>query len=273
MKGVLAAVETTGVRMFRVLPLAGLAILALGAVAGGAQAKMVTYEVDGQRYSYSTNNLQQTAAARRHMEAAKAAAAAKAKADAERAASPLTAVFGSQTQREAAQARAALEQARPGAATAVATPTPQNTAASASEESAKPAASPSGKLARRLPDAEPARDQASEKPVKTVGVTQPAPAQPVPAQPAAPKPGPARIKSVSYDAVSGIKTTFMMDGSIREEPFDGSALPSVASEVSDAASLTAFVEQVRPLAPIETTGSTWAAAGQDGSVRRTPARP
>ena len=44
------------------------------------EAKTVFYEINGQRYSYDTNNRQQTAAARTRIEAAKTAEAAKAQA-------------------------------------------------------------------------------------------------------------------------------------------------------------------------------------------------
>ena len=37
----------------------GALAVALGATLGGAEAKLVRYEINGQRYSYSTNNRQQ----------------------------------------------------------------------------------------------------------------------------------------------------------------------------------------------------------------------
>jgi hypothetical protein len=82
--------------------------LASLAMLGGAQAKMVRYEINGQRYSYNTNNRQQAEEARRRLAAANAAYAARLKAEAERASNPLAAVLGSPTQREAAEARARL---------------------------------------------------------------------------------------------------------------------------------------------------------------------
>src|SRR5918994_2088426 len=75
------------------------------AMLGGSQAKMVRYEINGQRYSYNTNNRQQAEEARRRLAAANAAYAARLKAEAERASNPLAAVLGSPTQREAAEAR------------------------------------------------------------------------------------------------------------------------------------------------------------------------
>ena len=80
------------------------------AAAGSAQAKLIRYEIDGKRYSYSTNNIQQTREARRRIEAANAAAAASTRAEAERAANPLARIFGSRAQREAIEARSRLQQ-------------------------------------------------------------------------------------------------------------------------------------------------------------------
>ena len=88
----------------------GVVALAICATAGSAQAKLVRYEIDGKRYSYSTNNIQQTREARQRIEAANAASAAKARAEAERAANPIVRIFGSRAQQEAAETRARLEQ-------------------------------------------------------------------------------------------------------------------------------------------------------------------
>jgi hypothetical protein len=244
--------------MLRVLPLAGAAAVALGALVSDAHAKMITYEVNGVRYAYSTNNREQTLAARRHIEAAKAATTAKAKADAERASNPLVAIFGSPVQREAAQARAALEQARPGSGT---TGTGEVTTAAraappTSEEGvAKPTPLQSSRVAKQ-PEAktEPEGDQAQTKAA------------------AAPAARP-QVKSVSFDAASGIKTTFMTDGSVHEEPFDGTMLPSLAAETSAEKSLNAFVEQLRPVGHVETTGSTWTAANPESAFKPKPSRP
>ena len=84
----------------------GLASLTL---VGGAQAKMVRYEINGQRYSYNTNNREQLEEARLRIAAADGADAARLKAEAERASNPLAAVLGSPTQREAAEALARLK--------------------------------------------------------------------------------------------------------------------------------------------------------------------
>src|SRR5215213_7494713 len=82
--------------------------LASFAMLGGAQAKMVRYEINGQRYSYNTNNREQVEEARRRIAAANAAYAAWLKVEAERASNPLARVLGSPTQREAAEAQARL---------------------------------------------------------------------------------------------------------------------------------------------------------------------
>src|SRR5215218_5214368 len=71
-------------------------------------AKMVRYEINGQRYSYNINNREQVEEARRRIAAANAAYAAWLKVEAERASNPLARVLGSPTQREAAEAQAGL---------------------------------------------------------------------------------------------------------------------------------------------------------------------
>src|SRR5215208_1367001 len=88
--------------------LALFAAVASLAMLGAAQAKMVRYEINGQRYSYNTNNREQVEEARLRIAAANAAYAAWLKAEAERASNPLARVLGSPTQREAAEAQARL---------------------------------------------------------------------------------------------------------------------------------------------------------------------
>src|SRR5829696_8410176 len=84
---------------------AGLASLAM---LGGAEAKMVRYEINGRRYSYNTNNREQVEEARRRIAAANAADAARLKAEAERASNPLARVLSLPAQREATEAQARL---------------------------------------------------------------------------------------------------------------------------------------------------------------------
>ena len=91
----------------------GAASVSLCVSALGVEAKLIRYEIDGQQYSYSTNNLQQTREARQRIEAAKAAQAAKARAETEAAANPLARLFGSPAQREASEAQARVQQAVP----------------------------------------------------------------------------------------------------------------------------------------------------------------
>jgi len=75
-----------------------------------ARAKMVYYEINGQRYSYSTTNRREMQRARQLINAANAWDAAKAKAQAERSVNPLVAIFGSTAQREAREAEARVQQ-------------------------------------------------------------------------------------------------------------------------------------------------------------------
>jgi hypothetical protein len=72
-----------------------------------------------------------------------------------------------------------------------------------------------------------------------------------------------KVKTISFDVQSGIKTTVMLDGAVEEEPFDSSVLAQLAPEQGRANSLTAFVKQLRqasPDAPEEAMGSIAAAA-------------
>ena len=69
---------------------------------------MVRYEVNGQRFLFSTKDRAQFELARQRINAANAAVAARAKANAELAANPLVRAFGSQSQNEAKAAEANL---------------------------------------------------------------------------------------------------------------------------------------------------------------------
>jgi hypothetical protein len=79
--------------------------LVLGAVSP-ATTKLRRYELNGQTFSYSDRNPRQRAEARQRIEAANRASAARAQAEAEVRANPLARIFGSQTQRQAADAEA-----------------------------------------------------------------------------------------------------------------------------------------------------------------------
>jgi hypothetical protein len=74
-------------------PVLGVATVALGVSV--ADAKMVRYEVNGERFSFSTKDRAQFELARQRINAANAAVAARAKANAELAANPLVRAFGS----------------------------------------------------------------------------------------------------------------------------------------------------------------------------------
>jgi hypothetical protein len=206
----------------------------LGVMIGGAEARKVSYEINGQRFSYDTNDPEQVAAARKRIEAANAADVAKAKADAERARSPLASVFGSQAQREAAEAQTRLQQVLTEQAAAEAASKRRRPVQSAAREEdrrkeaeAPPveptaedtaAAGPVEQVPAPAPDAKAPESAASE--VQAAEATQ-APAGPAPqadatvADPSSTDGTAAStIKSVSFDVGSGIKTTVMTDGSI-----------------------------------------------------------
>ncbi len=93
------------------IALLGAAGISASLVVGSAEAKLIRYEINGQRYSYSTNNIQQTKEARQRIEAAAAAEAARAQAHAEAAENPLVRIFGSPAQRQAAEAQGRVQQA------------------------------------------------------------------------------------------------------------------------------------------------------------------
>jgi hypothetical protein len=206
-------------------------------VIGGAQAKMVRYEINGQRYSYNTNNREQVEEARRRLAAANAAYAAWVKAEAERASNPLARVLGSPTLREAAEAQARLRH--------VLSSSPPAGPAAGSETGRGVAAAERMRVAREprkeaipgfVPRAEPEHPgkphkvAARPKPSAPVGTAE-KPATPTSAKVAA-KPKPTQetpesaIQSIHFDPDTGIKTTLMTDGTVHEEPFEPRAAAS-----------------------------------------------
>lgn len=272
--------------MNKTLRMIATSTFALGVMIGAAEARKVSYEIDGQRFSYDTNDPEQVASARKRIEAANAADAAKAKADAERARNPLAAAFGSQAQREAAEAQARLQQVLTEQAAADAALKRRRAAQAAAREEeerrkkeaaearpAEPAAketasvdaeAPAPEADAKMPGAEPETRPAvaEQAPPEVQQAEQPA-AQPVQeADAATTEPvatggtAASTIKSVSFDVASGIKTTIMTDGSIHEEPFDSSTLAKLDDDPEDAESLNAFVRQLRKAVSVETTGST-----------------
>src|SRR5215207_5933078 len=206
--------------------------LASSALLGAAQAKMVRYEINGQRYSYHTNNRQQVEEARRRIAAANAADAARVKAEAERASNPLATVLGTPTQREAAEALARLKQ--------VMSSSPSAEPAACSETRGRAAAAERTRLAREptprneaLPGDDPSKpNQAAARPkpsapAETAEKRAAPQSADVGARPkAAKKSSEPAVQSVHFDPDTGIKTTFMTDGAVQEEPFELSAAAS-----------------------------------------------
>jgi NADH dehydrogenase/NADH:ubiquinone oxidoreductase subunit G len=240
--------------MTKVLMTLGASVVALGALLGGVEAKTVFYEINGQRYSYDTNNRQQTAAARKRIEAAKTAEAAMAQAAAERASNPLVAIFGSQTQREAEAAQAQLQQI-------------------VAEQEAAGKRQPAVQATKDDSVAKPANGQAGETSVNerepaaavATAATQPAAVHPIaqdlrdPADPARPEGlSRAAIRLISLDAETGIKTVIRVDGSIHEELFDPSVLSTLDPAPRSVGSTRKAIgaNQSPKVSPDETTGST-----------------
>jgi NADH dehydrogenase/NADH:ubiquinone oxidoreductase subunit G len=240
--------------MTKVLMTLGASVVALGALLGGVEAKTVFYEINGQRYSYDTNNRQQTAAARKRIEAAKTAEAATAQAAAERASNPLVAIFGSQTQREAEAAQAQLQQI-------------------VAEQEAAGKRQPAVQAVKDDSVAKLANGQAGETSVKerepaaavAIAATQPAAVRPIaqdlrdPADPARPEGlSRAAIRLISLDAETGIKTVIRVDGSIHEELFDPSVLSTLDPAPRSVGSTRKAIgaNQSPKVSPDEMTGST-----------------
>ena len=244
----------------------GVLAVALGATLGSAEAKLVRYEINGQRYSYSTNNRQQVRAARQRIQAAQQAAA-------ERAANPLVRLFGSPTHSNATEAQARAQQvlAQPSQAIDL------TSSVRRSRASTQPRAKWS--RVRRAAQAEARQTRLSRTPQlladETAGKAKPATTRPdasgerltamdakheevasLAPHATASTPGPApepvgsrteqkpAIKSVSFDLASGIKTVFMIDGTVHEEPINSSTASKLSAEPADAG-LTSSHDQVR----------------------------
>jgi NADH dehydrogenase/NADH:ubiquinone oxidoreductase subunit G len=240
--------------MIKVLTTLGASVVALGAFLGGVEAKTVFYEINGQRYSYDTNNRQQTATARKRIEAAKTAEAATAQAAAERVSNPLVAIFGSQTQREAEAAQAQLQQI-------------------VAEQEVAGKRQPAVQATKDDSVAKPANGQAGETSVKerepaaavAIAATQPAAVHPIaqdlrdPADPARPEGlSRAAIRLISLDAETGIKTVIRVDGSIHEELFDPSVLSTLDPALRSGGSTRKAIgaNQSPKVSPDETTAPT-----------------
>ena len=242
--------------MTKVLTTLWASVVALGALLGAVEAKTAFYEINGERYSYDTNNRQQMATARKRIEAAKTAEAATAQAAAERASNPLVAIFGSQTQREAEAARAHLQQII-AEQEAAAGKRQRAVQATNDESAAKPSNEQAGETAsvnERAPAA-----------AVAIAAAQPAATRPIapdlrdPAEHARPvSSSRAAIRSISLDAETGIKTVIRVDGSIHEELFDPSLLSTLdpAPRPVGSASNATGTDQSHKISPDETTSST-----------------
>ena len=200
---------------------------------------MIRYEINGQRYSYNTNNREQVEEARRRLAAANAAYAAWLKAEAERASNPLARVLGSPTQREATAAQARLRHvlsSSPPAGPAAGSETGRLATAA---ERTRVAREPTGRkeaIPGFVPRAEPehlAKPQkvAVQPKASALAVTADKPSTPksakVAARPKSTQETPeSAVQSIHFDPDSGIKTTLMTDGTVHEEPFEPPAAAS-----------------------------------------------
>jgi hypothetical protein len=188
--------------------LGGAVVLALASLAGRVEARVVRYEINGKVYAYDTTDRQRVERARQRIEAANAADVAQAAANAELARSPLAVLFGSPAQREAAAAKARLQQvmSQPESAPPAiwsAAPAPSFAAGAHSRPDL------SMVRAKHAPHALKAAEERSSG----AGPTSDAPGLRDGAQKSA-------LKSVTFDFGSGIKTMLMTDGTISEEPFE-----------------------------------------------------
>ncbi|QFU16971.1 hypothetical protein [Microvirga thermotolerans] len=241
------------------------AVLALALMGTAAEARKVSYEINGKRYTYDTNDPHQVESARKRIEAANAADAARAKAEAEKASMPLVSVFGSQAQKEAAEAKARLERvlAEQDAADAARR---QERAAAKESQSRRASEDDQAQAPETDRDrTETARNAASAR-TEPAHVTR----MDAPADSAATTGTQPMVKSVSFDVESGIKTIIMSDGSIQEEPFDTATIAKLAFEQDSSGSLSDFVNRIRKAAPEETTGSTQKADAHAPAAPRQP---
>src|SRR3954453_22903789 len=270
----------------------GVLAVALWATLSTAEAKLVRYEINGQRYAYSTNNRQQVREARQRIQAAQEAATATAQAAAERAANPLVRLFGSPTQTNVAEAQARAQQVLTQLSQAIdATSSVGSSRAEHRRGGAEPRADRS--RARREARAEarqrrlsqtpqllddetagkaklPAKHQRRIQEAQAPAATRPdaaaerltatdakhaewaslAPHAAASAPSLVPEPVGSRtgqrpaIKSVSFDLDSSIKTVFMTDGTVHEEPIDSSTASKLSAEPAGTG-LTSFLDQVR----------------------------
>lgn len=234
--------------MNKIISMLGASACVLGLMISSAEARKVSYEANGQRYTYDTRDPRQVAVARQRMEAA----AAKTKADAERKDHPLIKVFGSKATREADEAQEKLDKLI--AEQEQASPSRRSRTSSARSERRKKPVQEERREADQPKVEQPPRMEPVQASIAATPLLAPRP-EPAPQPQAAQRSGVPGIKSVSYDIESGIKTTFMTDGTIEEEPFDTSMTEDLVSQQGQTGSLSAFINQLRKAAPEEITGS------------------
>jgi hypothetical protein len=186
------------------MPVRVVSLIAFGCLISAAEATMVSYEVEGQRFSYSTKDREQVAVARQRMNAAKNAAAARAKADDERTTNPLVGLFGSPTQNEAKTAEAQLHEALSNAPRSSQPTAPRETTSHSRTTSAHP----------KSQAVRPAKQAATS--MGSVVATQAA----------------SNVEAIVFDFASGIKTVQMADGSVEEDLFDPAMVASVKRDNS-----------------------------------------
>jgi hypothetical protein len=241
-------------RMFTTL---GASVVVLAALTSGVAAKTVFYEINGQRYSYDTNNRQQAAAARQQIEAAKAVEAARAKAAAERASNPLVTIFGSQAQREAAEAQAKLEKVIADQQQTAAARKTQRVLQTAKDDSVVKQA---GEKVEQPAEGSERQQTALAANTAVQSVTSVSATDLRGAVKPANSGGAAQaaIKSISLDAETGIKTVIRVDGSIHEELFDPSVLSTLDPDQRSATVISSVAGAGQPYkgSPDDTTGST-----------------
>jgi hypothetical protein len=196
-------------------PVLGVSLIAFGVLISAAEAKMVSYGIDGQRFSYSTKDPEQVAVFRQRMNAAKNAAAARAKAEAERAMYPFAGLFGSPTQNEATAADAQLHEALSNAPRSSQPSAPRETAS----ESRTTSAHPKSQAVR------PGKQAATS--TSSVAAT----------------PGGARVEAIVFDFATGIRTVQMADGSVEEDLFDLAMVASVKRGNSSVGPRITFINE------------------------------
>ena len=182
--------------MIRIVAVAAASLCIFVSLKGSASAVTKSYEVGGRLYKYDSRDPLQVRAAQKLTDAANSADAARARAEAERASNPLVRLLGSKVQTDAIQLQKHLERAIAEHESTVAV-------------GGKDLRSVGGSALAKLPVHAVAPGATSQR----------AAASSRAAKAAVPRTEPA-VRKVVSDVVTGIKTTFMTDGSIYEEPIE-----------------------------------------------------